>query len=128
MRKYSICYAILALLVLLAFSTKGNCFAGAADIKARMQERLPTIVQMKSGGIIGENNQGFLEFIPGALRKNGDIVTAENNDRQQVYEAIASQQNTTAELVGKRRALQISKKAEPGEWIQDAGGNWIKKK
>lgn len=127
MKKYTIGYTIMALFVLLAFSTKGNCFAGAADIKARMQQRLPTIVQMKAEGIIGENNMGFLEFIPGAARKNEDVVIAENNDRQMVYEAIARQQNTTAELVGKRRAIQIAQNAVEGEWLQDSSGRWYKK-
>jgi uncharacterized protein YdbL (DUF1318 family) len=29
--------------------------------------------------------------------------------------------------VGKRRALQIAKRAGPGEWVQDAGGQWQQK-
>ena len=127
MRKYSLFYAIIALFVLLIFNTEGMCFAGADDIKARMQERLPTIVQMKADNIIGENNKGFLEFVPGAPAKMGDVVTAENNDRQTVYSAIAKQQGTTAELVGQRRAIQIAEKAGAGEWLQDGSGKWYKK-
>jgi hypothetical protein len=45
-----------------------------------------------------------------------------------VYEAIAKQQGTTLELVGKHRAIQISDKARPGEWLQDANGKWYQKK
>jgi uncharacterized protein YdbL (DUF1318 family) len=127
MRKYSIFYAIIALFILSVFSTEGMCFAGAEDIKARMQERLPTIVQMKADNIIGENNKGFLEFVPGAAASMGDVVSAENNDRQTVYSAIAKQQGTTAELVGMRRAIQIAAKASPGEWLQDESGKWYKK-
>jgi len=127
MKKYSIFYAIVALFVLLTFSTKGNCFAGADEIKARMQQRLPTIVQMKSEGIIGENNQGFLEFVPGAAPKMQNVVADENKDRQMVYEAIARQQNTSAALVGKRRAIQIGQNAGAGEWLQDGSGGWYKK-
>jgi len=127
MKKYSVFYTIVALFVLLVFSAKGNCFAGADDIKARMQERLPTIVQMKADGIIGENNKGYLEFVPGAVQKMQDIVANENQDRKLVYEAIARQQKTTAELVGKRRAIQIAEKAAAGEWLQDQAGNWYKK-
>jgi uncharacterized protein YdbL (DUF1318 family) len=120
MRKYSIMYAFFALLVLLSFTTNGMCFAGAGDIKARMQERLPTIVKMKDSGIIGENNKGLLEFVPGA-------VSAENNDRRAVYNAIAKQQNTTATLVGERRAIQIAESATAGHWLQDDSGKWYKK-
>jgi len=127
MRKYSVFYAITVLFVLLTFSTKGNCFAGADDIKVRMQQRLPTIVQMKAEGIIGENNMGFLEFVPGAAPKMQNIVADENKDRQMVYDAIARQQNTTAALVGKRRAIQIGQNAGAGEWLQDGSGKWYKK-
>jgi uncharacterized protein YdbL (DUF1318 family) len=127
MRKYSLFYAIFTFFVLAVFSTEGMCFAGANDIKARMQERLPTIVQMKADNIIGENNQGFIEFIPGAAAKMQDVVSAENRDRQTVYEAIAKQQGTTAELVGQRRAIQIAEKAGSGEWLQDAAGKWYRK-
>jgi uncharacterized protein YdbL (DUF1318 family) len=114
-----------------AFLLIGTFVAGisafAADIKTRMKQRLPVIIELKTKGIVGENNAGYLEFV-GAKREKADVVAAENEDRQTVYAAIAKQQGTTAELVGKRRALQIAKKANPGEWVQDAGGNWLQKK
>jgi uncharacterized protein YdbL (DUF1318 family) len=101
--------------------------AFADDIKARMKQRLPVIVELKTKGIVGENNAGYLEFI-GAKKEKADVVAAENEDRQTVYAAIAKQQGTTAELVGKRRALQIAQKANKGEWVQDRSGKWIQKK
>jgi uncharacterized protein YdbL (DUF1318 family) len=55
-------------------------------------------------------------------------VAAENKDRKTVYAAIAKQQGTKAEFVGERRALQIAKRANKGEWVQDSSGSWIKKK
>jgi len=127
MRKYTVFYAMSALFVLLLFSTQGMCFAGAADIKVRMQERLPTIVQMKTDGIVGENNKGYLEFVPGAAKKMQNVVADENKDRETVYSAIAKQQKTTTELVGERRAIQIAEKAASGEWLQDQSGKWYKK-
>lgn len=101
--------------------------AFADDIKARMKNRLPEIKQLKAQGIVGEDSNGYLQFVGGKKAK-AEVVAAENKDRKTVYTAIAKQQGTTAELVGKRRALQIGKKAAPGEWVQDAGGNWIQKK
>ncbi|MGD8991019.1 MAG: YdbL family protein [Desulfobacterales bacterium] len=111
--------------LLIGFFALGTA-AFADDIKARMKNRLPVIKQLKSQGIVGENNAGFLQFV-GAKKASADVVAAENKDRQTVYQAIAKQQGTTAKLVGKRRALQIAKRAAPGEWVQDAGGNWIQK-
>lgn len=114
-----------------AFFLIGFFIAGptafADEIKDRMKNRLPVILELKAKGIVGENNQGYLEFI-GGKREKPDVVAAENEDRKAVYTAIAKQQGTTAELVGKRRALQIAEKADPGEWVQDSRGNWIQKK
>ena len=127
MKKYPAFYVIVTLFTLLIFTADGNCFAGANDIKARMQERLPTIVQLKSEGVIGENNRGYLEFIPGTTQKQAGVITAENSDRDAVYSAIAKQQGTTKQLVGQRRAIQIGERASSGEWLQDTSGKWYKK-
>ena len=112
------------LLVGIVFSTAS---AFGQDIKARMKARLPVIVELKAKGIVGENAEGLLQFV-GQKKEKQDVVTAENTDRKKVYAAIAKQQATTAELVGKRRALQIAKKAKPGTWLQDQSGKWYQKK
>ena len=98
----------------------------ADDLKARMKNRLPVIKELKAQGIVGEDNKGYLQFVGGKQAKP-DVVAAENKDRQTVYAAIAKQQGTTAGLVGQRRALQIAKRANKGEWVQDASGKWIQK-
>ena len=115
---------ILALMLIGIFVAGISAFAD--DIKARIKQRLPIIKELKAQGIVGENNKGYLEFVGGKQAK-ADVVAAENKDRQTVYAAIAKQQGTTAELVGQRRALQIAKNADKGEWVQDASGKWIKK-
>ena len=115
--------------VLLSFILIGgaSAFAGSDKIKARMKERLPVITAFKAEGVIGENNKGYLEVIGGKKAKK-DVINAENSDRKQVYTAIAKQQGTSVDLVGKRRAKQIAKKAKPGQWIQDQSGKWYQKK
>jgi uncharacterized protein YdbL (DUF1318 family) len=127
MKKYSAFYTVIALFILLIFSAEGNCFAGANDIKARMQQRLPTIVELKSEGLVGENNKGYLEFVPGAAKKQANVVSAENKDRESVYGAIAKQQGATPQIVGERRAKQIAQKASSGSWLQDVSGKWYRK-
>jgi uncharacterized protein len=105
------------------------CTAGltwAQDLKERMHNRLPEIVDLKTRGVIGENNQGYLEFRSGTREKE-DVVNAENKDRRAVYDGIAKKTGTTADLVGQRRALQIAEKAESGEWLQDQSGKWYQK-
>jgi|LGVF01.1.fsa_nt_gb uncharacterized protein YdbL (DUF1318 family) len=118
---------MISLLLSVLLIAGASAFAGSAEIKARMKERLPVINALKAEGVIGENNKGYLEVIGGKQAKK-DVITAENSDRKQVYTAIAKQQGTSVDLVGKRRAKQIAKKAKPGQWIQDQSGKWYQKK
>jgi hypothetical protein len=118
---------ILSILLLTVFLTGANVLAESAqELKARMMARLPEINQLKDRGVIGEGNDGLLGFVGGAAG-NEALVAAENNDRRQVYTAIAKQQGVTPGVVGNRRALQISQKAEAGTWLQDSKGAWYKK-
>ena len=116
--------AVLPVFILGLLITDAN--SSGAEIKQRMIDRLPVVKSLKDKGIVGENNKGYLEFI-GKKKEQADVVEAENKDRRLVYEAIAKQQSTTAELVGKHRAVQIAEKAQAGEWLQDANGKWYKK-
>jgi uncharacterized protein YdbL (DUF1318 family) len=109
-----------------AFISAAFAFAGAEDLKSRFKARLPVIKALKAKGIVGENNMGYLELRNGS-GENADVVNSENSDRREVYSAIAKQQGTTAEFVGKRRAVQIAEKADRGEWLQDQTGNWYRK-
>jgi len=123
--KKKVYFAVSAFLLLIVFAA--GAFPSAEEIKDRMIARLPEIIALKDKGLVGENNKGFLEFVS-QQKEKPEIVTAENNDRAAVYEAIAKQQGTTVELVGKHRAIQIAAKAKPGEWLQDANGKWYQKK
>jgi uncharacterized protein len=123
--KKKVYIAIFATLLFIVFAA--GAFASAKEIRGRMIARLPEIKALKAKGLVGENNKGYLEFV-GQQKEKQDVVTAENQDRQKVYQAIAKQQGTTAELVGKHRAIQIAAKAQPGTWLQDADGKWYKKK
>ena len=120
------CYLGMAAAVVLAALFLFSTSVSAEGIKARMKNRLPTIIQLKAAGVIGETHDGFLAFV-GGKQKAPALVAAENQDRKKVYQAIAKQQGTTAQVVGQRRALQIAKKAKPGEGLQDAGGKWRQK-
>ena len=123
--KKNVCAAVFA--ILLCFVFAAGAFPSAQEIRNRMIARLPDIKELKAKGLVGENNKGFLEFI-GQRKEKQDLVAAENQDREKVYQAIARQQGTTVELVGKHRAIQIADKAQPGEWLQDATGKWYQKK
>lgn len=117
---------IVSMLLLAIFLCSAAALAESAqDLKDRMRTRLPEINQLKDSGMVGETSSGFLAMVSGAAAT--PLVSAENADRAKVYAAIAAQQGTTPELVGQRRALQITGIATPGSWLQDANGAWYQK-
>ena len=113
---------ILVLLGILVFI--GTSAAGG--IRERMIQRLPAIVELKAKGIVGENNQGYLAFVTGQKSQEA-LVASENKDRKTIYRHIAKGENTSLDLVGKRRAIALSQQAAPGEFIQNTDGRWVKK-
>ena len=116
----------ISIFVIAGFVGNVSAFAGAKEIKQRMIDRKPQIDELKKQGAIGEDNKGFLAFV-GQKNAGKEIVDGENADRLAVYQAIAKQTGSTAEAVGQRRAVQIAKTADPGDWLQDANGKWYQK-
>lgn len=99
----------------------------AAEIRQRMEARLPDIDRLKAAEAVGENNRGLLELRPAAQADAASVVTAENNDREAVYAIIAKQTGATPDSVAKARARQIAAGSRPGVWVQDESGAWHKK-
>jgi len=95
-------------------------------VRVRMEQRLPTIDDLKSQGAIGENNRGLLEVRSGGGNA-ASVVSAENRDREIVYAEIAKKSNTSAEQVGRARARRIAANSAPGVWIQRDNGEWYRK-
>lgn len=118
-------FAVVALAAVFA----GGVSVRAEDlraVKARMEQRLSQIDQLKAQGAIGENNRGFLEQRGGS----GDAtaaVAAENSDRSQVYAEIAKKSGATPDNVGRQRARRIATESAPGVWLQKDDGSWYKK-
>ncbi len=116
------------LLVVAAFFTSSLAVSAQelGPVRARMQQRLPQIDALKSSGAVGEDNRGYL-----AVREAKDnaeqVVSAENNDRRAVYEAIAKKAGSSADAVGRQRAQHIASQSAPGVWLQRADGTWYRK-
>jgi uncharacterized protein len=98
----------------------------ADSIKDRMKSRIPAINALKSKGVIGENNKGYLQYL-GKQRPDKNTVNGENTDRKKVYSVIAKKQGVSADLVGQRRAKKIAQLAKPGHKYQTADGKWHQK-
>jgi uncharacterized protein YdbL (DUF1318 family) len=119
------------LTIFLAIAALTSSLLHGADmdaLKERFRLRKPAIDELKAQGIVGENNRGYLDFRADApAPAQQELVNAENGDRKALYEAIAQQTSTSADLVGRRRALQIVEEAAPGQWIQNEDGSWRQK-
>ncbi|MFA6962055.1 MAG: DUF1318 domain-containing protein [Opitutaceae bacterium] len=93
-------------------------------IRSRMEQRISSIDTLKTQGVLGEDNRGFLDV------RSGDdkgVAAAENADRAAVYAAIAKKAGTSADAVGKARAKQIASASAKGVWVQAENGQWAKK-
>ncbi|MBI2814438.1 MAG: DUF1318 domain-containing protein [Opitutae bacterium] len=111
-------FAALCLCAVTAFAEN------AADIRRRMEQRLPQIDALKAQEILGENNRGFLDERKAG---SGALAAEENRDREAVYALIARETGATADAVGRARARQITANSKPGVWVQDESGAWRKK-
>jgi uncharacterized protein YdbL (DUF1318 family) len=98
----------------------------AGSLKEEMRARQPKIIKLKADGLIGENNRGYVEYRTAKEPRKG-LVQAENQNREVIYRAIAKQQNSNPENVGRRRAAQIAERAPNGTWLQNLKGEWYKK-
>lgn len=99
--------------------------AALSNRKARYEQ----IMSMKSEGALGENNQGYIEArVDSAAAR--EIAEIENRDRQTIYRTIAEQNNLGAAglaVVETVFAEVQQEKARPGDPIQLAAGQWVKK-
>lgn len=96
-------------------------------VKARMEKRVPAINKFKDRKIVGENNRGFLDVRGEVLGDERGVISDENTDRRLVYTAIAAQERTTVDNVGRQRAQQLESLAKRGHWVQDEDGRWYQK-
>jgi uncharacterized protein YdbL (DUF1318 family) len=97
-------------------------------LRKDQEKRLLALDALKTSGVVGENNQGFVE-----VRGNGsdyatNLVADENHDRAVVYTLFARKYNMAPRQVGLRRARTIAEKSKPGIWLQAPDGTWYQKK
>ena len=114
-------YVLIIVTLMISFQ-----FAFASDIKQRMKKRLPAIAALKTKGIIGENNRGYLGYVTETRAKEA-IIAEENKDRKKIYIYFAKQQKTTLDTVEKVQAKRKADRVHPGEFFQKPDGAWVKK-
>ncbi len=137
-----------SLLELLRFAGlgPGEAHAAAVDInvstpairalRASMTNRFPQLQPLYGKGAIGETSNGLLAIRDtGALslKEKADVnrlVEQENADRQALYAEIIKANSLNPAQIGEVQRLFANSwrdKSSPGWWIQQDGGQWVKK-
>jgi hypothetical protein len=97
-------------------------------LRKYQEKRLPAIDALKASGVVGENNQGFVEVRGNGSDYAANLVADENHDRAVVYTLFARKYNMAPKQVGLRRARTIAEESKPGIWLQAPDGTWYQKK
>jgi uncharacterized protein YdbL (DUF1318 family) len=105
--------------------------AGAQNPEMRalissMQARLPVLMELKLGGLVGETNLGLVEARGVLERDQRRILSDENRDRLAHYKLIAEKLGVTVAAVQRKRAEQIRKKSPRGIWLESSSGVWYR--
>ena len=80
----------------------------------------------KEKGIIGEQNDGYIGLVKqdSAAAK---LVTEINAKRRQKYQQLAQQNQVPLASIAKLAADKAKQKTKPGQYVQNAAGDWVKK-
>ncbi|MBL9209040.1 MAG: YdbL family protein [Opitutaceae bacterium] len=123
--------SLLVRLLLVVAGLSAGSVAPAAEnlnaVRARMEQRLGSLNELKDRGAAGENNRGYLEARGAAQAADQKVIADENADRRTVYADIAARTGANPDTVGRQRAQQLASLARRGHWIQDASGAWKQK-
>lgn len=99
-------------------------FAATAEIES-MKERLPTIVDMKTKGLVGEQPDGYL----GVIKDEGGakaVSDAENSDRRAEYGKRAAAQGQTVDVLAAVLGEARVRQEKAGRFIRTKDGQWVK--
>ena len=87
-----------------------------------------TLQEAKNGGLVGEQRSGYIGLVvESAPAEVVALARDVNNQRRELYQQIARQNNLTIEQVA---ALAFEKAVEAtptGQFLQNVSGSWIKK-
>jgi len=110
-----------------------------SELKDRMKARYPLLEQARDAGKIGETREGEVKLVKATYATDkadakdpakgtvGELVEAENKDRQALYVVLAKELKLTAAEVAKQNGLRNLDKAKPEHWIE-VNAQWVQRK
>jgi uncharacterized protein YdbL (DUF1318 family) len=91
-----------------------------------MEERLPTLMQLKLKGHVGETNMALVEARGSLEREQRRLLSDENGDRLAHYKLVAERLGVSVVTVQRKRAEQIRENSPIGIWIESNSGAWYR--
>ena len=101
----------------------------AGGVVAQTPEQRTLIVAAKTGGVVGEQADGYLGFrTPTADPALQQAVSETNAARREAYAASAREVGTTTEVAAARMfESQLLPRLTPGQWYRNAAGQWVRR-
>ena len=110
-----------------------------SELKQRFKDRYKTLVALKDAGKIGEMGNGLVDAVESRYLTEvartkptkvtvGDLIAAENKDRERLYELIAAETKATPEDVAVRNARRHFERARPNHFFKRKDGKWVRKR
>jgi len=82
----------------------------------------------KASGWIGERRDGYVGLVdPSASPDAQALVQQVNAERRLAYESVARQNGVPREQVEALAGQKLISRADPGTFVMDAAGRWIRK-
>lgn len=81
--------------------------------------------ELKSTGLVGETLNGYLGMVTGGGGDLQQAVDEINAARRQAYREAAARSGRPVSEVEAVAGAQLRQKAEAGDWIQNAAGQWV---
>jgi len=111
-----------------------------ARLKERMRARYADLERMRDAGKVGETWDGKVAVVKATYESEkvdpkdaqsqtvGQLVAAENGDRDRLYAILAKELKTTAAEVAEQNGLRNLAKAGPDHWLRLKDGRWVQRK
>ncbi len=101
-------------MVSLALGLGGAALAGPLD-------------DAKAAGWLGERSDGYVGILAGAPANAGALARDINAKRKAKYQGIATANGTSLAAVEMLVGKKLIARAKPGDYIMNAGGQWVRK-
>ena len=83
----------------------------------------------RAAGQVGERTDGYVGIVsPNSDPQLLEFVGNLNEKRKQRYEAIARENSASLEAVASRAGQKLTRSAQPGTYVQNSSGAWVRKK